>query len=91
MSVTLDYSVAKCATVDPEAFSPMPTDFLGIEVAKDVCGSCPIKEKCLQFALDAEDFSDVVFGGMTGLERAAHVRKKARVRSYVQAKSASAA
>lgn len=39
-----------------------------IAMAKDLCASCPITAKCLQFALD-EEIEFGIFGGSTPNER----------------------
>jgi WhiB family redox-sensing transcriptional regulator len=37
--------------------------------AKAICATCPVIDKCLQFALDNEDFEVTIYGGLTGAER----------------------
>lgn len=40
-----------------------------IRVAKQICGRCPIRQECLQFALDTKEFF-MIYGGTTPQERA---------------------
>jgi WhiB family redox-sensing transcriptional regulator len=61
---------ASCASVDMELFFPERSskDQPHISQVKMICMSCPIRTKCLQFALDEnEQFG--VWGGMTYRER----------------------
>lgn len=44
--------------------------------AKAVCNSCPVKEECLEYALDAREAYGI-WGGLTELERKALLRKRA--------------
>jgi WhiB family redox-sensing transcriptional regulator len=39
----------KCRELPPETF--FPTDGVGVEIARRVCVSCPVKEPCLEYAL----------------------------------------
>jgi len=39
--------------------------------AKAICATCPVIDKCLQFALDNDDFEVTIYGGLTGEERKA--------------------
>lgn len=39
--------------------------------AKAICNACPVQAECLTFALDNDDFEDVIYGGFTGAERKA--------------------
>ena len=42
--------------------------------AKAICSNCVVRETCLQFALDNEDFEVTIYGGLTGDERKELVR-----------------
>ena len=70
---------APCQTVDPEIFFPDPTDFVGIEKAKTLCGNCDQenKTKCLSFAL-TNKVKYGVWGGLTSDERYKLVRQQNR-------------
>jgi hypothetical protein len=52
--------------VDPEMFDPDGRSDGG-EAAKTVCRECPIRHKCLEWAMQYEDH--LVWGGMTPKER----------------------
>lgn len=57
---------AACRRVDPEIFFPSGED--EARPAKEFCGSCPVRLRCLGFALTAgERFG--VWGGLTAKER----------------------
>lgn len=67
---------ALCAQADPDLFTP---DGKGTHLAlkaKEICGRCPVQEKCLQWALD-NDEGNSVYGGHTARERRALKRKAA--------------
>lgn len=70
---------APCQTVDPELFFPDPTDVVGIEKAKTLCGNCDqkIKTKCLSFAL-SNKIRYGVWGGLTEIERQSLLRRQYR-------------
>lgn len=54
---------ARCSTADPDVFYTR-----GTQRAKRVCGLCPVKDECLQDALDRdEEFG--IWGGLTERER----------------------
>lgn len=64
---------ASCATVDPDLFFPEGAGKGTLRLleaeAKAICGSCPVREKCLTWALDTDERYGV-WGGMTEDERA---------------------
>lgn len=68
-----------CQTVDPEIFFPDPTDVIGIEKAKTLCGNCDQTNKntCLSFAL-TNKVRYGVWGGLTSDERQKLVRQRNR-------------
>lgn len=57
---------AVCAQTDPEAFHPEAGD--SPEPAKRMCAHCPVRETCLQWALDHNE-PDGIWGGLTASER----------------------
>ena len=62
---------AACRNSDAELFFPVGSTaaFLGqIQAAKSVCGSCPVREACLQFALENNQEAGI-WGGMDEEER----------------------
>lgn len=70
---------AACRDEDPELFFPVTDIGPGerqAEKAKSICASCPVRERCLQFALD-NGLNYGIFGGMTEQERADLVRRSA--------------
>lgn len=73
---------AACRNCDPELFFPVSDIGPGsqqVADAKAVCAQCPVRAKCLEFALDnGLDYG--VFGGLTGDERRALVRRDRRAR-----------
>lgn len=63
---------ALCAQTDPEAFFPEKGG--STRDAKKVCGACPVKQQCLEYAL-ANDERFGIWGGMSERERR-RLRKK---------------
>jgi WhiB family redox-sensing transcriptional regulator len=70
---------AACRTEDPDLFFPVGTTgpaLLQIEEAKSVCRGCPVRDDCLEWALETgQDIG--VWGGLTELERRALRRRRA--------------
>lgn len=68
---------AVCASVDPELFHPIGyksgSDLLQIEQARAVCNSCPVKAKCLEFAIEKR-IPDGIMGGLTPAERSIYTK-----------------
>jgi WhiB family redox-sensing transcriptional regulator len=64
---------ARCRDVDPELFFPVGTTGPAeaqVQSAKAICALCPVREECLQWALDtAQDAG--VWGGLSEEERRA--------------------
>lgn len=71
---------AACRDEDPELFFPLSEMGPGAKQtvrAKAVCGTCPVRQECLAFAVDnGLDYG--VFGGLTGEERRSLARRKRR-------------
>ncbi|MEU9161869.1 WhiB family transcriptional regulator [Streptomyces sp. NPDC048424] len=71
---------AACRWEDPDLFFPVGSSgpaLVQIEEAKAVCHRCPVRENCLQWALEGgQDFG--VCGGMSEEERRAAKRRAAR-------------
>ncbi len=64
---------AACRDLDPELFFPLGTsdaNLLQIDAAKRICRTCPVREPCLQWALNTGDAG--VWGGTTEAERRKH-------------------
>lgn len=59
---------ASCRGVDPELWFPKTGREESARRAVRICNSCPVKQQCLQFALDNEiDFG--IFGGVNAKQR----------------------
>jgi hypothetical protein len=41
-----------CVGIPPEVFFPAPNDRAGVREAKAICGDCPVRNQCLDEALD---------------------------------------
>ncbi|MFB7666892.1 WhiB family transcriptional regulator [Kitasatospora sp. NPDC056138] len=54
--------------VDPEIFFPHPDETIKIAKAKRLCGQCPVRQACLDAALEQGD-THGIRGGMTEEER----------------------
>jgi WhiB family redox-sensing transcriptional regulator len=70
--VTLDSQVlqdAACGEQDLEVFYPQPGDQAAERAAKRICARCPVRQPCLQMALDTDD-QHAILGGTTPTERA---------------------
>ncbi len=57
---------AACRGLDPDIFYPVSDD--EADEAKAVCGVCPVRQACLEYAL-ANRERDGVWGGATERER----------------------
>lgn len=60
------YSRALCPETDPEAFYPEKGG--STAEAKKICRGCPVKDQCLQWALDHDERFGV-WGGLSDRER----------------------
>ena len=62
---------AICRDTDPDLFFPVGTTgyaLVQIDRAKEVCGECPVKVDCLDYALETNQDSGI-WGGTSGEER----------------------
>jgi WhiB family redox-sensing transcriptional regulator len=66
---------AACRGLDPEIFFPALDD--DVDDAKAVCGSCGVRETCLEFALQVRE-KEGVWGGATERERRRIIRQRRR-------------
>lgn len=66
---------AACRGVDPDIFYPVSEE--EAEEARAICGSCAVKELCLEWAL-AHRERDGVWGGATERERRRIIRQRRR-------------
>ncbi|MSV89834.1 MAG: WhiB family transcriptional regulator [Actinobacteria bacterium] len=55
-----------CADAPPSTF--FPSDGVGVEVARRICGTCPVKDQCLEHALESR-IDHGVWGGCSERER----------------------
>ncbi|WP_454325848.1 WhiB family transcriptional regulator [Streptomyces glaucescens] len=71
---------AACRDEDPDLFFPIGTSgpaLVQAEQAKAVCRRCPVREPCLEYALDSGQ-SLGVWGGTSETERRALQRRAGR-------------
>lgn len=66
---------AACQGLDPEIFYPVSDD--DADAAKSVCGTCSVREACLEHALGSRE-RDGVWGGATERERRRIIRQRRR-------------
>ena len=66
-----------CRQVDPNVFFPEAGD-PNLDVAREICRSCPVRLECLDFAV-SEGISHGVWGGASERERRRIRRLKRRV------------
>jgi WhiB family redox-sensing transcriptional regulator len=74
---------AACRDEDPELFFPIGNSgpaLLKIEEAKSVCRQCPVREQCLQWALETGQDAGI-WGGLSEDERRATKRRASRARA----------
>jgi WhiB family transcriptional regulator, redox-sensing transcriptional regulator len=55
-----------CALEKPAVF--FPSDGVGVEFARRICAGCPVKEPCLEYALE-QRIDHGVWGGCSERER----------------------
>ena len=73
---------AACRSMDaaiffsPEHFETKQEKDAREAAAKQVCGGCPVREACLDYAVTAQEKYGI-WGGLTELERRAVVRRRA--------------
>lgn len=67
--------LAACRGVDPRVFFPTGEDESASEEAKSICGSCAVREACLDHALVVRE-REGVWGGATDRERRRMIRQR---------------
>jgi len=67
------YDDAACRDADTELFFPV-SDAHAAD-AKAICASCPVREDCLEFALETRS-PEGVWGGLTPIERHRLIRRR---------------
>ena len=70
-----------CREIPPAVF--FPSDGVGVEAARRICATCPVKEPCLEYAL-AFRIDHGVWGGCSERERR-RILKRRRVGAAVAA------
>jgi WhiB family transcriptional regulator, redox-sensing transcriptional regulator len=73
---------AACRPYGSELFFPVKADFRNSEIAraKAICRQCPVREECLQVAMDGREKIGI-WGGFTPEERARLHRLRRRARA----------
>lgn len=62
-----------CRNEPPSTF--FPSDGVGVEVARRICATCPVKEPCLEYAI-ANHIDHGVWGGASERERRRIARQR---------------
>jgi WhiB family redox-sensing transcriptional regulator len=70
-----------CREIPPAVF--FPSDGVGVEAARRICATCPVKEPCLEYAL-AFRIDHGVWGGCSERERR-RILKRRRVAAAIAA------
>ena len=73
---------AACRGLDPMIFYPATDE--DAEVAKAICAACPVREDCLEHAIDEREHNGV-WGGATERERQRIIRRRRRQRALTRA------
>jgi WhiB family redox-sensing transcriptional regulator len=73
MSQTEWFDDAACRDADTDVFFPVSESMAG--EAKAICAVCPVREECLEFALQTRP-GDGVWGGLTATERHRLIRRR---------------
>ena len=68
-----------CREIPPAVF--FPSDGVGVEAARRICATCPVKEPCLEYAL-AFRIDHGVWGGCSERERR-RILKRRRVAAAI--------
>jgi WhiB family transcriptional regulator, redox-sensing transcriptional regulator len=85
--VALDLEVlrgAACGENDLELFYPEPGDLAAEQAAKAICAACPVKDACLEMALQTGD-QHAILGGTTPAERIPMRRQRQQLQAREQA------
>jgi WhiB family redox-sensing transcriptional regulator len=76
---TIWMAEGNCAQEKPTVF--FPSDGVGVEVARRICATCPVKEPCLEYALE-QRIDHGVWGGCSERERR-RILKRRRDRAEI--------
>lgn len=66
-----------CANKAPDFF--FPSDGVGVELARHVCATCPVKTQCLEYALENR-IDHGVWGGTSERERRRILKRRSAER-----------
>lgn len=67
------YDDAACRDADTDVFFPVSES--QSDAAKAICAVCPVREECLEYALEVRP-GDGVWGGLTATERHRLIRRR---------------
>lgn len=70
-------AAGNCREEPPNVF--FPSDGVGVEVARRICATCPVKEPCLEYAL-RNRIDHGVWGGASERERRRILRQRRLLR-----------
>lgn len=73
--------IAACRGLEPGLFYPASDEEAG--AAKAVCAQCPVRETCLEHAIERREHNGV-WGGATERERQRIIRRRRRQRSLAK-------
>jgi WhiB family transcriptional regulator, redox-sensing transcriptional regulator len=77
---------AACRGRDTGVWFPSPSDRFALDVAKQVCASCPVRPDCLAYALTLEAHDWPLFGVWGGLTAAERRHERVRQRRAMPAR-----
>ena len=66
---------AACRGVDTDVFFPASATEEAASEAKTICATCPVRETCLEFALENRP-PEGIWGGLTPIERHRTIRRR---------------
>lgn len=69
---------AQCKNYPPSAF--FPSDGVGVDAAKKICGECAVKSLCLEYALENRN-DHGVWGGTSERERKRILKRRRQAES----------
>jgi WhiB family redox-sensing transcriptional regulator len=79
--------LADAACRDAETAIFFPTSDKGAEAAKAICAVCPVREACLEYAIENRP-PEGVFGGLTAIERHRLIRRRQKAARKARAAAA---
>ncbi len=69
-------ATGNCNNHPPAVF--FPSDGVGVEIAKKICATCPVQERCLEYAL-AQRIDHGVWGGASERQRRRLLKQRRRL------------